>query len=246
MVFFLNPYRFGPEYQPTAYETAVLSDNPLIFTPYSDTSGTTAKDLSSNRINTPGGGITWGGSSLTTETKGSAIFTSNGTDRSSFEFDSSLANRQTFSIEAWIRPTTLNNSSYGGGHGISIFNNSPGGSQPPSGSEGYCFGVNNSGALWFWYLANQDLLSSNGIVSVNNNYHIVATLGSGNLKLYCNNSLVASKTGVVINPSSYNIVDIGGRSWIVGWMTGLMQNFAYYTTELSASRISNYYSVGTT
>lgn len=139
----------------------------------------------------------------------------------------------TFAV--WVFPLSLAQQSSGGGVGGTLIE-----SNEDGGNNGWTFGIENTGVLWFWPAANEDVFSSQ-TVSLNQWTHIAVTIDtSNNLNFYFNGMLESSITlGAAPQPPMF--FKLGAQCWTTGQFMGPMQDARLYTAALTASQISALY-----
>jgi len=202
-------------------------------------SGTTWTDLSGNGNNgTLLNGVGYNGSNL-----GSLSF--DGID-DFVNVPSGIPTRtDTFTNEIWVYPTSLT----GGQNGYSTLIRMIG-TRPDNSSGDFYFQLRDLGQVHCGIRNTEDTgyddyTSDNGVVSINNWFHIVQVIDrpSGNLKFYVNNSLIlneSTSTYSIITSSPIQIAqqdtDVNGT--FARRLTGRVSNVKLYNKALTATEVS--------
>jgi len=142
-------------------------------------------------------------------------------------------NKSPASWSFWVNLYSVSSRSYGGGYGSTLIEGNENGD-----ASGYVIGVNNSNKLWFWPSGNNDRFST-GTIPLNKWTHIVCTYNGSNLAIYINGALDSVQSMPV--PQTPTFLKIGNKSWITGYMNGIMSEVAIFSRALSSQEISQYY-----
>jgi len=223
------------------YGQTTFLDSPFLYWRLSETSGTSAFDSSgASRSGTYGTGVTLnqtGAISGTSDASALLDGSSNGRVVST-----QVPSPSTYSSEAWFKTTTSS------GGRIMGFGSSQTGT---SGSSDRVVYMRNDGRLAFGV----NEFSKSTITSANSYndgafHHVVATKGASGMALYVDGQLVASN-GTTANTSYNGFWRVGGGR-LTGWPSnpsatsfpGTLDEFAVYSTALSASQVATHFSAG--
>ncbi|WP_235003409.1 PKD domain-containing protein [Blastococcus haudaquaticus] len=225
---------------PRAYAEAVRSDGAESLWPLSDTTGGSRDWIGGNDL-TLGSGVNRGRPGAIT-----------GDPNSSFEFtgrSSSFAASSktgvwapnTFSVEAWFQTTSTK------GGKIIGFGNRTSGTSTSYDRHVY---MDLQGRVIFGVYPGAERTVS-GAPGYNDGrwHHVVASLGKGGMALYIDGKLVGSRADTWYGENNLGYWRIGGDSaWgnIQPWFDGRIDEPAVYPEPLSADRVLNHYSLGTT
>lgn len=222
------------------YASEVLADSPRIYWRLGDASGTTATDSSGNGKNgTYSGSPTLGATSLLPSESSNTAVSFDGVD--DYVAVSDTSSLTAFTVEAWIKLSSTPDA--GGVVAVSKMLGSP------STSRLFNLRVASSLALAAQvYDSGGSVTSlSGGILSVGTAYHVALTFSSGgDCKLYLNGSLNASGTRSGSLSTASIPFTVGARSDLVTFFPGVIDEVAFYGTDLSAARILAHYTAGTT
>ncbi|MHB1557671.1 MAG: LamG-like jellyroll fold domain-containing protein, partial [Isosphaeraceae bacterium] len=144
---------------------------------------------------------------------------------------------------------TLDSSSFtvGGWYNLSQPQNSILASKYGGGAyyNGWILGINGSNQPYFQVLASPSsnlALTATQPISLNAWHYIAATYDGNNLALFVDGTKVASGTLAGGYTPSALPMEIGGASWYpAGYVTGLVNQFAFYSTALTANQITATY-----
>ena len=149
-----------------------------------------------------------------------------------------------FSVELWFKVAPVGYAS-GGGIGQSIYNLD----DWVSSNMWFLFPTSTSpNASWAFYVNEQPAGSfrirsvSTGGLNSNQWYQIVGTYGASGMKLYLNNTLIQTNTGISytgpLNIPSNTLVMAGDSRYDFRRFTGDMPIFNMYNTELTAAEVT--------
>lgn len=216
-----------------SYSSEVLADSPLVYLELDEASGTTAADSSGNSRDMTSANCTV--NQATVMPLGTASYDFNGTSSQISLVDALWQRPSAMTVEAWIRPDAVNSFRAIGGKDA-------------------------SGSGWAFYIIDGKLsLYTNGTAhtttsvyfTAGNTYHVAATYSAGAIKLYVDGAEVQSWTGQALTQNGTSLmcgVSTGsnGGAFRFFWFDGRIDEFAYYDTALSGTRISDHYTAGTT
>jgi len=147
-----------------------------------------------------------------------------------------FAGTSAFSLEAWVKPTTVDATSR------RLFSKEWSNS---SGIQGYDL-VQSSSKLQFARLRNGAYQAATApSLAVGRTYHVVATYDGSAMRLYVNGALVstgASTTQSVVEGTS--VFTIGAKASGGGNFAGTIDEAAVYTGALSDQQVTDHYKVG--
>lgn len=214
----------------STYRAEILKDEPLLYYPLGEASGTVAVDASSHGLrgtykNSP----TLGSTGLIETDTGTAVTLGEG--KFIERAHSSLLNHgDSFTYEAWIKL-----SSVGGGESCICFKLGTGGTTPK-------FVVNTEGKLLLRVPGFANLAIGKTVLSKDTIYHVAATKTGGTNKVYVNgvDDTASTEAREVTNNSGTLRVgsEEGGGSEN---FKGVLDEFAIYGSALSAERILAHY-----
>jgi concanavalin A-like lectin/glucanase superfamily protein len=210
------------------YRAAVLSSSPVAYWRLGESSGTTAATEVGVSSGTYAGGYTLGRpGALAWDSNTSVEF--NGTSARVQVAHSSTVNLTTHvSIEAWVKPDTVNGTRYilhkATFYYLYILNNRT------------VFGI-RSGGVYVW-------VESTGLVTTGSWQHVVGTYDGANFILYRNGSEAArfSFAGP-IDPST-GALFIGAFDAASSFFDGVLDEIALYDRPLSAAEVQAHYARG--
>ena len=223
----------------SAYEKAVLKDNPLHYWPLNEAAGgSTATDISGAENGTVGTSVTPGAPGAITGDPGTS-YRYNGLDSAStVSTQTQRAGMKIFSLEAWFKTTTTT-----GGKIIGWGTKSSGN----SGNSDRMIYMGRTGKVYFgvYPLAYKTV---NSTASYNNGawHHAVATLGPDGMQLYVDGALVGSDPNTRAAQVNSGYWRVGGdymSNWpdnppLTSYFAGDIDNAAVYNYPLAASRVS--------
>lgn len=213
------------------YTSEVLADSPLVALHLDETSGTTAADYSGNgrdmtsancTLNQPGVMLAAGTS-----------YDLNGSSSQISLADAAWQRPAAFTIKGWIKPDQVDFRAIAA--------------------------KDAAGAGWAFYIVSGKLsLYTNGsahtdtttALSTGVKYMVSATYDSGTIKLYVNDTLVATFPGASLTQTSATSLLLGVSTGSNGgasrffWFDGLLDEVEYYDTALSGARIAAHYAAG--
>lgn len=226
----------------TSYQTTVLEDSPYAYYPLTETSGTTAYDISGNNRNgTYGTGITLAQNALLGSTTkypylpGTVSGCINIPEAANFI-------TTTWTVECWVNVKQYNNNEAApsGYYGSSIISNN----NANVSHLNLAFAENspsNSNCFWYHPGSSEDkYTNSNTLPALNTSNHLVVTFDSGALVYYLNGSLLQTITGAN-NATIQSALTIGGQGYVGPPLDGYIGEFAVYSTVLSSARVLAHY-----
>jgi hypothetical protein len=223
------------------YAQVVLSDNPLAYWRFDETSGTTAIDSSGNgNTGTYVGGVTLG--------KPGAIVGDPGT---SVGFDGTTAwmnagdvfafiGNTPCSFEAWVNPVTDTNY-----HNVLSRSDGQGGS-----TTGYLMYIEPASAPALMDFAHylggaSSIAESNTPIATGTFTHLVGAYDGTSLFIYANGVLLNQNTATIATPTTVNGLVVGAQSGgLTSWFNGEIDEVAVYGTALTLARIQAHYAKG--
>lgn len=217
------------------YAATVLADSPLVYWRFGDASGTVAADSSGNsRDGAYGNGPTLGAAGLLTGDSDTAV-TFNGSNQFANIAGASWMNTADYSIECWFKTGAL--------------------------AAQRVLVSRDDGATKIWDV----LLSTSGNVQMNifngptaqtvtspaayaDNviHHVVCTLSGTTATVYVDGVQVGQGTGIASNSSTTQQISVARRNNGTLFYDGTVDEFAYYGTALSSSRVAAHHTAGTT
>ncbi len=223
----------------SAYEKAVLKDNPLHYWPLNEAAGgSTATDISGAENGTVGTSVTPGAPGAITGDPGTA-YRYNGLDSAStVSTQTQRVGMKIFSLEAWFKTTTTT-----GGKIIGWGTKSSGN----SGNSDRMIYMGRTGKVYFgvYPLAYKTV---NSTAAYNNGawHHAVATLGPDGMQLYVDGALVGSDPNTRAAQVNSGYWRVGGdymSNWpdnppLTSYFAGDIDNAAVYNYPLAASQVS--------
>jgi hypothetical protein len=196
-----------------------------------ETSGTSAADAAGTHTATYTGGYTLGQPSLvTTDTNPSVAL--NGTGSVGVPDATDLKFAGPFSLEAWIRPTSLP----AAGAFASVLTK----------AESYSLQFNGP-QLEYTIIQNgvrQRLKAPAGSIAAGSTYHVVGSYDGTTQRLYLNGKMVSSAALSGAATSTTNPLTIGSWNGSGEYFSGRVDDVAVYGKALSAVQVSNHYTAG--
>jgi len=244
VVFQDNTGKWGPiatdtiDYEPppppppptSAYGRAIAADNPVGWWRLGDASGTTAIDQEGLNNGTYSGGVTLGQPSLLSQDANAAAAFNGSTAFMTIPPAVAFNFTNSFSLEAWIKPTSL----------------------PATGSfrtiltkpESYSLQFNGP-RLEFTVIQSgtrRRLQAPSGAIVAGSVYHVVGTYDGTAQRLYVNGSLVASAALSGGATVTTNPIFVGSWDGTTEYFAGTIDEPAVYGTVLSAAQVQAHYS----
>ena len=226
-----------------SYSSEVLADSPLGYWRLGDTSGTTMTDSSGNGRDGSYSNVNLNQSSLLlTDSANKAVGfgVTGATWRYGLVADAAWLDSSSFTVECWFTATTT--SSY---QGLVTRDGVPG-------SRGWNLYLLNGQLHLFDAAGSGAILTGSTTVSTNTTYHAVLTSNGSTVKLYLNGAQDATGSYALGNSLANNIMvgaSVAGNgeptSPALG-LSGVIDEVAYYGTALSATRVGDHYTAGTT
>lgn len=221
------------------YSTEVLADSPLVYLHADETTGTTLADASGNAHDFAFNGGTL--NQATVMPAGTASVNFNGTSQNAQKAAATWMNQGQFTVEAWIKLAST--SSF---HAIA--------SRDSNAPRGWTLYV-DGGKLEFFDSAGVQH-DSTATISAGTAYHVAVTVDNGGsgttctVKLYINGALDSTFTGCNVNGSPGVDMFLGvSRAGTAGstffTLAGNLDEFAYYGTVLSGTRLAAHYAAAT-
>jgi hypothetical protein len=232
----------------TTYAASVVAANPLAYWPLDETSGTTAHDVSgnSNDATYTGGftlaqnGVLPGEKSVLLDGLSGQILASVATFDDQTEFQGTM---QSYSLEAWIKPTTID-SDYRGIMGNEL--------DGDAGKEGYIMYLQQDAGIGFdrYHNGSSTPLHASGTFAENSWYHVVGvydydtTSSKGTMYIYVNGTQAASSgtTEDIIGGCTFSVGST--HCGTEGFFQGYMQNVAVYASALDMPCIEAHHNLG--
>ncbi len=214
----------------TAYEKAVLADNPLYYWPLNESAGTTsATDVASAENGTVEAGVTAGVAGAIGD--GSTAYRYAGLDRTSTVSTQTLREGiKTLSVEAWFKTTSTK-----GGKVIG-WGTKPTGDSGNSDRQVY---LSKTGKLYFGvYPATYKTVGTATAYNDGAWHHVVATLSPDGMKLYADGALVGSRTDTTTAQINSGYWRVGG-DFMFGWPDNPSSN-GYFTADVDNAAVYNY------
>jgi hypothetical protein len=217
----------------TGYAATVTADGPVSYWRLGETSGTTAADATGNHAGTFTNGPTLGQPSLLTSDTNPSVSFDGVNDDLRVPDATDLQFATSFSLETWIRPTSLPAT----GAFASVL----------SKAESYSLQFNGP-RLEFTIIQSgvrKRLQAPAGAVAAGQTYHVVATYDGTTQRLYLNGAQVTSSALTGAASATTNQLTIG--SWSGGeFLAGRIDEVAAYAKTLSSTQVKAHYSAGTT
>lgn len=212
------------------YAAAVLADSPLIYWRLGESSGTTAVDSSGNgHDGTYQNSPTLGAAgALNVGSDAAVTFTQPGTEHVSVADDAAFDSAD-YSVEFWFKTSTDNQQ-------IVLRSNAWGASLLSGGIQAISYNDAN-------------LSTPSGTFNDDAWHHVVIVhdySGTGVATLYVDGSSVSTDSSLTTsnNSASSSAITIANNGG-VGGFTGTLDEFAYYTSALSAARVQAHYDAAT-
>lgn len=213
------------------YKEAVLATSGIVSLWELGESAGSAVDLKGSNTGTYNGLPSRALGSLLPNSEGASVDLVPATQYISAPDSASLDLGDTFSLEAWIRPDTVN-----ANRGIIS-----------KGNGAYYLRVNSEAKLQLLRSQTLEIVESTVALTKETVYHVAATKNGATVKLYING---VDRTGVVLNSTCANNaieLSIGGDSvFSTERFDGRIQYAAVYSTAISLATIEAHYAAGTT
>jgi hypothetical protein len=220
---------------PASYASVVGADRPVGWWRLGESSGTTAANQTGGSAGTYAGGVTLGQPSLlATDMANTAVAFNGSSGRVSIPASTALNFTNAFSLEAWIKPTSLPAS----GVFRSVLTK----------AESYSLQFNGP-RLEFTIIQNgtrRRLQTPTGTIAAGGTYQVVGTYDGTTQRLYVNGTQVAS--AALTGPASVTTRGLYVGSWdgASEFFSGTIDESAVYNAVLSAAQVSAHYRAGTT
>lgn len=215
------------------YAAEVLADSPIAYWRLGDASGSTMVDSSGNgRNGTYNNSPTLGVAGLLSSDADTAVnFASASSQSATFADDNSLDGLSAFTVEAWIKPTTVSASQ-------NMIVSRDGGT-----NRSFQFRLNN-GKLEFLKISGGTGISSSTL-SAGSTYHVAAVYNGTDIRMYVNGALNGSPVAATGTLGTVTRdLEIAARIGAL-YFNGVIDEVAVYGTALSSTRISDHYAAGT-
>lgn len=218
------------------YAAIVRADNPVGYWRLGDRDRTAVDSSGSGTPGTYGDGITQGvpGAIVDTTDSAAEFDGRSGVISLGSGFDFPLA----FSIEAWIKPTVLDEQFR------HVFTRQI--RTPPQPRQGYALLVNGAKGVIFERFVDDIPFTAEYSIVANSFSHIVATYDGAYMRLYVNGHEERSSTASgeqLATPEALTL--IGAATLTQGFFAGAIDEVAVYSTALSAEHIAMHYRAGT-
>jgi hypothetical protein len=222
-----------PPPPPPGYSATISADGPLSHWRLGETSGTAAADAMARHAGTYVNGALVGQASLLTGDTNRAVTLDGTNDHVRVANAAALQLGSAFSLEAWIRPTTLRAT----GAFSSVVTKAESYSLQFNGSQ-LEMTVMQSGVR-------KRLKAPAGSIVADQTYHVVGTYDGSMQRLYVNGALVASAalTGPA-SSSTYPLL-IGSWTGTNEFFAGRVDEVAVYNKVLSAAQVQAHHRAGT-
>jgi hypothetical protein len=220
---------------PSSYASVVGADRPVGWWRLGETSGTSAANQAGGSAGTYAGGTTLNQPSLlATDMVSRAVAFNGSTGRVSVPSSSALGVTNAFTLEAWIKPTSLPSS----GVFRSVMTK----------AESYSLQFNGP-RLEFTVIQSgtrRRLQTPTGAIAAGGTYHVVGTFDGTTQRLYVNGVQVASVALSGSATVTTNPLVIGSWDGASEFFTGTIDEPAVYGSVLSATQVRAHYVAGTT
>lgn len=227
------------------YINGVLNDNPLLFWPLGGAAATAAADWAGSNNGTVGTGVgttATGGGAISGDSAPASTF--NGTANGVVGTTATAAVGSTFSTEVWFKTTTTS-----GGKLMGYGSSSSGSS---SNYDRHVYMLNNGRLTFGTYTGATKTVASTSSYNDGAWHHVVATQGPAGMVLYVDGVMVGSDPQTTTAQSYLGYWRIGGDN-LSGWpnaptssyFNGSLDNFAVYSTVLTASQVASHFALGT-
>ncbi len=222
-----------PPPPPTDYRSVVISDNPVSYWRLGEASGTAAADEKGANPGAYANAPTLGAASLiASDTTNKAVGFDGVNDQVKVASSASLNLSTSFTLEAWIKPTSLPVA----GSFASVMTK----------AESYALQFNGP-RLEFTIMqsgARKRLQAPAGAIVAGQTYHVVATFDGTTQRLYLNGTQVASTALTGGASSSSSPVYLGSWDGSKEFFQGTIDEAAIYSNVLSASQVLANYGAG--
>jgi Concanavalin A-like lectin/glucanases superfamily len=220
---------------PTSYAGVVAADAPVGWWRLGETSGTTAANQAGGANGAYAGGATLNQPSLlATDMVNRAVAFNGSSGRVSVPSSAALQLTNHFSLEAWIKPTSLPAS----GAFRSVLTKGESYSLQFNGPR-MEFTVIQSGTR-------RRLQAPSGAIAAGGTYHVVGTFDGSAQRLYVNGAQVASVALSGSATTNANALYVGSWDGSSEFFAGTVDEPAVYGVVLSASQVAAHYRAGTT
>jgi hypothetical protein len=219
---------------PSSYASVVGADAPVGWWRLGETSGTTAANQAGGSAGTYAGGVTLDQPSLlATDMVNRAVAFNGSTGRVSVSSSAALQLTNHFSLEAWIKPTSLPSS----GAFRTVLTKAESYSLQFNGPR-MEFTVIQSGTR-------RRLQAPSGAIVAGGTYHVVGTFDGSTQRLYVNGTQVASAALTGSATTNANTLYVGSWDGASEFFSGTIDEPAVYNVVLSASQVAAHYRAGT-
>ncbi|HEY0870528.1 MAG TPA: LamG domain-containing protein, partial [Acidothermaceae bacterium] len=226
------------------YAQAIINDAPNTYWRLGESTGATAYDWAGYSDGIVGAGVTRGAAGAITGDPNTAS-TLNGTATAIISHPLSQIAPATFSIEGWFQTTSTT-----GGRILGFGDTQTG----TSGVADRTVYMTNSGQLEFGVISGSSVTGTKTTIASTGSYndgqwhYVVASLGSAGMSLYVDSKRVAQNAAVTTGIHYQGWWRLGGDT-LSGYpstpsnvnFTGSVDDFAFYSTPLTAAQIANHY-----
>ena len=220
---------------PASYATVVAADRPVGWWRLGETSGTTAANQAGGSAGTYAGGVTLGQASLlSTDSANRAVAFNGSTGRVSVPSSTALGFTSAFTLEAWIKPTSL--------PAAGVFRS------VLTKAESYSLQFNGP-RLEFTIIQSgtrRRLQTPSGVIVAGGTYHVAGTFDGTTQRLYVNGTQVTSIALAGPATVTSNPLVIGSWNGSSEFFAGTIDEPAVYNATLTATQVSAHATAGTT
>jgi hypothetical protein len=213
----------------TAYRSAVMADSPVSHWRLGEASGSTAADAQGANPGSYQNEPTLGQTTLAASASDTAVGFDGVNDSVQVPSSSSLNLTSGFSLEAWIRPSSLPAS----GSFASVL----------SKANAYSLQFNGS-QLEFTIVQNgtsQRCQAAVGAVVAGGTYHVVGTYDGNIQRLYVNDTQVAARVQTGAASTNGNALRIGSRDGLSEFFSGTIDEVAVYNSSLTPGQVDSHF-----
>ncbi len=220
---------------PASYAGVVRADAPVGWWRLGELSGTAAANQTGGSAGAYAGGVTLNQASLlATDATDKAAAFNGSSGRVSVPSSAALQLTRTFSLEAWIKPTSL--------PATGVFRS------VMTKAESYSLQFNGP-RLEFTVMQSgtrRRLQTPTGAIAAGGTYHVVGTFDGSTQRLYVNGVQVASVALSGVATTNTNALYVGSWDGASEFFNGTIDEPAVYNATLSAAQVAAHYRAGTT